>query len=213
VTYDLGCPSTSIADPSNEEQAVLKFEENGVTNVTAAYMAGSFSTFTTIAEQQRFKPKYGLPDEAVVAISYGSQHPDYQNLAGALAVTDSRYAEEHTAHLTPTAATLKCDSYFTSHGQPNLYQMGVITGANMGAMCDELWMFKAAVEHAPVLSREALAPGLQSARSVDFSYPFSPNDFSGYHVTFGGQYWRTIEFLSSCSCWQVIDPVFRQQYH
>lgn len=178
----------------------------------AVTMAGSFSNFTSIAEQQGFKPKYGLPDEAIIAISYGSQHPDYNNIAGAIAITDSRYGEEHTHSLTPTAATSKCNSYFTSHGQPTLYQMGVITGANMGVMCDELWMFKAAVEHSPQLSPAALGAGLQAAKSVDFSYPLSPNDFSGCHVTYGGEYWRPTEFMSSCTCLQVVDPNFHPSY-
>jgi hypothetical protein len=212
VPYDLGCPADSFASPGDEEQAVLKFQQAGVTNVTTEYMAGSFSNFTTIAEQQGFKPKYGVPDEAIIDISYGSQHPNYNNIAGAIAITDSRFGEEHTPSLTPTPATAKCNSYFTSRGQPTLYQMGVLTGANMGVMCDELWMFKAAVEHAPVLSPTALAAGLQAARSVDFSYPLSPNDFSGNRVTYGGEFWRPVEFMTSCTCWQVIDPTFHPSY-
>lgn len=205
VTYDLGCPSAGIADPSSMEQAILKFASAGVTNVTIADMAGSFSNFTTIAQQQGFHPKYGIPDETVIAISYGSQHPDYNNIAGAIAITASRYGEERTPGLAPSAATSRCNAIFEAHGQPALYQQGVIVGANDGAMCDQLWMFKAAVEHAPVLSREALAAGLQAARSIDFSYPFAPNDFSGSHVTHGGEYWRTTEFMPTCSCWQAID--------
>ena len=212
VTYDLGCPSTSIASPGDEEQAVLKFKEAGVTNVTVAYMAGSFSNFTTIAEQQNFKPKYGIPDEAIIAISYGGQHPNYDNIAGAIGITDSSYGAERTPGLPVSAATARCNSYLTSRGQPTLYQMGVITGANIGAMCDELWMFKAALEHAPVLSQGALAAGLQAVKSLDFSYPFAPNDFSGHDVTWGGQYWRATEFMSSCTCWQAIEANFHSSY-
>ena len=93
-----------------------------------------------------------------------------------------------------------------------LYKQGTTIGHNKGAIRDRLWMFKAAGERTPVLSREALAAGLQAARSVDFSFPFSPNDFSGYHVTYGGQYWRADQFMPGCDCWQVVDPNFYPSY-
>jgi hypothetical protein len=35
------------------------------------------------------------------------------------------------------------------------------------------------------------------------------DDFSGYHVTMGGgQYWREDKFMTSCNCWQLVDPTF-----
>jgi hypothetical protein len=208
VPYDAGCPSPPIPTPSAIEQAILKFQQAGVTNLTYADFAGGFSNFTTIAEQQGFRPKYGIPDDIIIAITYGNQHPDYNNIAGALAVTASRYGEERTPGMAPTPGTARCNAIYRAHGLPPVYgQFGLI-----GAICDEVLMFAAAVDHAPALSREAIGAGLQSARTVDFSYPFGPNDFSGYHVTTGGQYWRTDEFFTRCDCWQVVDPAFHPSY-
>lgn len=204
VRYDLGCPA-AFAAPSDLEQAILKFQQAGVTNVTWGISVGDFANFTTIAEQQNFRPKYGIGDDGTINVSYGSSHPDYNNIVGAVAITAGRYGEEHTPGMVPTGATARCNAIFAKAGLPPVYQQPIGAGGNI---CDQLWMFAAAVDHAPVLSQSALAAGLQAAKSVNFSYPQGPNDFSGYHVAYGGQYWRTDGFFAGCSCWRVIDPVF-----
>ena len=81
-----------------------------------------------------------------------------------------------------------------------------------GRICNNVGYFVAAVEHAPALTQDALAAGLQRARSVDFSFPEGPNDFSGNRVTHGGQFWRYDQFDRSCTCWKVVDPNFRPSF-
>ena len=147
-------------------------------------------------------------DEGVISTSYGNQHPDYDNIVGAIAVTGS-FGEERTPNMRPAAATKKCDALHRSHGRPPIYQQ---KGGFAGYICNQIWMFAAAVDHAPALDRTALAAGLQAARSVDFSWPQGPNDFSGPRVTSAGQYWRTAMFTKSCSCWRVLDARFRPSY-
>ena len=61
-------------------------------------------------------------------------------------------------------------------------------------------------------SAEALAVGLQRARSLDFSYPNGPNDFSGSQVTLGGEFWRVAQYFPDCSCWRVVDPAFHPNH-
>jgi hypothetical protein len=73
-------------------------------------------------------------------------------------------------------------------------------------------MFQAAVEHAPSLDQTSLAPGLQRAKSVEFSFPQGPNDFTGARTTTGGQFWRAAEFRLDCKCWQIPDPTFRPSF-
>src|SRR5439155_1390010 len=68
VTYDVGCPS-AFATPSDLEQAVLKFRQAGVTHVTTVDFLGDFGSFTHIAQQQGFKPKYIMGDR----VTYGGQ--------------------------------------------------------------------------------------------------------------------------------------------
>jgi hypothetical protein len=81
-----------------------------------------------------------------------------------------------------------------------------------GNACDQLWMLRAAVENAPAIRADALAAGLQRAKSVEFSYPQGPNDFSANRVTTGGQFWRVAQFVRSCKCWQLIDRDFHGSY-
>jgi hypothetical protein len=207
VTYDEGCPQPF--DPvSGLQEAVLKFEQSGVTNVTTAEFVGDFANFTTIAERQGFRPRYGLPDDSLVAISGGNQHPDFNNIANAITITASRDGEDKTPGMVPTAGTAKCNAIFQSHGLPSTYQQAPFAGN----ACDQVWMFAAAAGHAPALLPNALAAGLQASRSIDFSFPQGPNDFAGPQVTIGGQFWRTDQFMPSCECWRVIDPSFHPSY-
>jgi hypothetical protein len=106
----------------------------------------------------------------------------------------------------PTPATVRCDAILRKAGIAPTYQ------SMAGLACDELWMLKAAIEHAPAVRPDALAAGLQRARSVDFAYPGGPNDFSRPGTTTGGQFWRVAQFEPSCRCWRVIDPTFRPSY-
>jgi hypothetical protein len=204
----VGCPA-AFASPSDLEQAILQFQRAGVTNVTTTYFLGDFANFTNLAEQQRFRPQYGIGDDGTVNISYGSQHPDYANIQNAIAVTASRYGEERTPGLSPSAGTARCNAIFRSHGQPPVYGQPIGGG---GLVCDELWMFQAAADHAGALARAGLAAGLQASRSVDFSYPEGPNDFTGPRVTTGGEYWRVDQFQSGCTCWRVVDPAFHPSF-
>lgn len=205
VGYDLGCPNP-FASPSDLQQAVLKFQQNGVSHLTFINAVGDFTNFTNIAEQQRFRPKYGVPDEALISISYGNQRPNANNIDGAVAVTASRDGEERTPGFQPSAGTLRCDAILKAGGRPATYDQETAAGNS----CSQMWMFKAAIENAPSMEPTALVAGLQRAKSVEFSYPQGPNDFSGDRVTTGGQFWRTAVFSKGCACWRVPDPNFRR---
>jgi hypothetical protein len=204
VAHDVGCPS-SYDSPSDLESAILNFQQNRVTHVTIIDDTADFANFTTIAQGQGFTPKYGFGDEGEVAIAYGSQKPNYQNIANAIAIITYRYGEEHTPGYPLSAATQKCNAIFAAANLPPVYQQPIGEG---GIACDLLWLVQAAINHAPALERAALAAGLQAAGSVDFSYPYGPNNFTAPHTTTSGEYWRTDQFLESCDCYQVVDPTF-----
>ena len=204
IRYNLGCPS-AFASPADIQQAVLTFQRNQVSHVTTAYALGDFASFTKIAEQQRFRPKYGLPDETLIPISYGNMRADPRNLAGAIAITASRNGEEHTPGMTPSAGSARCNGIMTSRGLKTVYDEP--TGA--GNACSLLWIFQTAMQNAPSLDRTSFAQGLNRARSVEVSYPQAPNDFSGTRVMTGGQFWRAAQYILECECWRVTDPAFQ----
>jgi hypothetical protein len=207
TTYDLGCP-TAFASPSDIAQAVLKFQQAGVTHVTPIDMVGDLGNFTNVAEQQRFRPRYGFGDDAVIQLTYGGQHANFDNIAGATAITASAAGEDRTPGTTPSAGTVKCNAVLAAAGRPSVYQQDYLAGQ----ACDLVWMFQAAAEHAPALQQAALAAGLRRAGSVEFSFPEGRNDFSGDRVAHAGQYWRAAEFHTTCNCWQLLDHDFHPTY-
>jgi hypothetical protein len=209
VTYNLSCPS-AFASPSDLEQAVLQFQRAGVTHVTNDWMDANLPTFTNIAEQQGFRPKYGLPDEGLIVLNASNNHPNYANMAGAIAISGDRWAEMSTPGYVPSAGTQKCNAIFAAHGQPPMYRAN--DAGNSGWACDGIWELAAMIDHAPALHRNALALGLQAAGSVDMSFPTGPNDFRGAKVTVGDQFWRAAEFLESCTCWRANDQTWHPAF-
>jgi hypothetical protein len=207
VTYNFGCPAV-FASPSDIQAAVLKFRQNNVTRITAHQIVGDFANFSNVAQQQGFHPKYGLPDESIIDVAYGSQAPNPDNIKDAIAIAQGRSGEERTPGAQPSGGTAKCNAIYQAHGLPPTYKLA--PGA--GYVCSQLWMFQAAIANAPAVHPAALAAGLQKAKSVDVSYPAGPNDFSGTRQTTGGQFWRVAQFKGDCKCWQVIDPTFHPSY-
>jgi hypothetical protein len=191
--------------PADIQQAILKFKEAGVTNVTMANLGGEMASWTSVAQQQGFKPKYGLPDDGIIGSSYGKSAPNYDNLTGAVIITSGSQAEDRTPGIAPSAGTTSCSKALEAGGGPSVLKVSVI----IGGVCNTIAMLKAGLEKAPAISRENLAVGLKAAGSIPFSYPDGPNDFSGDKVVTGGQYWRPVAWMTACKCWQVTDPVFR----
>lgn len=204
--FDVGCNTTT--PPSTLQQAIVQFEENHVAYVTEINDQGDVANFTTIAAKQDFKPNYLLPDDGIVPIVTGAQKPDPNNFNGAIAITPDRFGEEFTPGSVPTPATKRCDAIMTAAGQPTTYKSP--DGA-AGQICDNIWMLAAAIGHAPVLQRNALAAGLQIAGSVAYSFPYGPNSF-GRGVNYGGEAWRVDKFSATCACFQVIDPTFHPPF-
>jgi hypothetical protein len=205
VPYNVGCPAV-FANDADLAQAVLTFQRRGVTHVTAGNFQGDVARFTDTAEQQGFRPKYGFPDEALLSIASGSRAPNPDNIANALGITLGREGENNTPGMTPTAGTQRCNAYRAAAGLKPVYAVP----ANAGHACDQLWMLQAALGQAPDLSPAGLVAGLQRARSIDFSFPQGPNDFTAQGTTTGGQFWRAARFTPECDCWRVIQRDFRQ---
>jgi hypothetical protein len=173
--------------------------------VTTGFFVGDFASFTNIAEQQRFRPRYVVADDQLITVSYGNMRPNYTNINGAVAISAARSAEETTPGMKPTAGTRRCDAIFARHGIAPTYKLPYAGGNT----CDQVWMFAAAVDHAPALQANALAAGLQSTGSIDFSFPQGPNRLGVQGGTTGGQFWRYTAFTTRCNCWRVTDPTFR----
>jgi hypothetical protein len=208
VPYNVGCPAT-FASEADLAQAVLTFQREGVTHVTTANFVGDMFRFTGHAEQQRFRPRYGLPEEALVSISSSrTRAPNPDNMANALAITLSREGENHTPGMAPSGGSMRCNGYLKNAGLRPTWESHSIAGN----ACNQLWMLQGALSRATELSRTALQPGLQRTASIDFSFPQGPNEFTGRNVTTGGQFWRVVQFMRDCDCWRVIQRDFRRGF-
>ncbi|MHB8463633.1 MAG: type 1 periplasmic-binding domain-containing protein [Acidimicrobiales bacterium] len=208
VTYDVGCPS-GFASPSDIQQAILKFKNAGVTHMTAVDFTADWTVFTKTAQQQGFKPKWGIPDEGQVAISKGNLAPDYDNIADAIAITGLGWGQDNTT-LPLSPGTVRCNAIFKAANRPDVYHQQVGSG---GVACSHIWTFKAAVEHEPSLGRAMLAQGLQNAGLIQISWPNGDNtQFRPGRNTAGGGFWRPLQFFRSCTCWKPIDPTFRPSF-
>jgi hypothetical protein len=205
VEYSVGCPN-DLANPADLQAAVLTFQRAGVTHVTTLGMLGDMSNFTNIAEQQKFRPHYVQPDDGIISVSYGSQGPNPANFANAIAIVTNRGGEERTPGMTLTPGTVRCNGYFKAKGLKPVWDQPYA----IGNACNQLLMLKASMDNAAALRPDALAAGLQKAKSIDFSYPQGPNDFAAVpHTTTGGQFYRTAQFYEDCACWKLIDRDFK----
>lgn len=208
LTHDAGCPA-GFDSPSDIEQAILSFKSAGVTHVIEVQDPLDFPNFTSVAQQQGFHPKYGLAEDGTIPVTYTNLHPDYQNIANAIVIDQHRWGEERTPGMVPSAGTARCNAIFVPHGQQTVWQQSGGVGGNI---CNSLWLFQAAIDNAPTLERSSLAAGLQATKSIDFSFPWGPSDFSAPRTTYGDQFWRVDQFMPGCTCWQLVDPTFHPSF-
>jgi hypothetical protein len=208
-TFDLGCNGL-FSPPSVISQSILQFQQAGVTHVTFINDERDFANYTKIAQQQHFNPKYGFSDETQVAVTYSNNGPDLDNIDGATVVDNTAVGEEHTPGMAPTASTMKCLAIFGMKlSYPVANWSDAQTASSYGGYCSQLWEFKAMVEHAPALQRNALAAGLQAARSIDTAYAIGPVNWSAPRTTWGGQFWRVNQFFKNgCGCWRLVDKTW-----
>lgn len=209
--FDLGCP-TGYAAPPTLAQAVVQFKRDGVSTVTFMEPGDpDLPNFTRTASAQLYKPHYLLPDDGLLLdTDHNSSGPDPSNFSGAVAITPNQYgALNNSPALQVSAATKTCDKALTSRGLPDTEHSA---GGVAGVDCDLAWLFAAAAAHAPVLAQNQLAAGLQRAGSVPFSYPGGPNSLNSSDSTTGGEFWRTVAFNGSCSCWNVTSPTFHPSF-
>ncbi|HET6964156.1 MAG TPA: hypothetical protein VFH58_05245 [Acidimicrobiales bacterium] len=206
-TYNLGC-SSAFASPAAVEQAVLKFKSDGVTTATIDDDIADGQNISNIANQQGFKPAWILPDYGEVAVqNSSSEHPNASEFDGAMAITAGQYGAIGS-NLPETAATRQCDQVMTSHGLPAVYQS---PDQFAGSTCGQVWMLVAALRHSGV-NPTAIPAGLQAARSVDMPFPLGPNDFSVPGTTWGGEFWRPLNYSAACQCWKVTNPTWSPSF-
>ena len=208
VTYNFGCPVGIYVSPSDIAQAALRFQQNGVTHVLT-HGASDWFQFSRVAQQQGYKPKYGVSDQSTSFSSYGTNGPEWNNIDGSVLISNYRFNEERTPGNVPTDATERCARIMRARGQPHPYNQKI---GMSGVACNQLWFFANAANHAPELKRTALAAGLNRGGPIDFAYPYGPSTFPTPKTTYHGNFWRPQVAYASCNCWRVADFMFQPTF-
>ena len=208
VTNEFSCPSSGFASPSDMSNFATQDNLAGVSNLVVVTGGGSFKEFTAAAKGQGYKPIYLNSDyDGFLVTATGSTGPDPTNFDGTIATTDSKFGEFSTPGLTDPA-TQACIALFARHNLPSSYITGSYLG---GANCNTFQLFAAAAAHDPGLTKTGLVRGLAAVGRYNEVFPnadsvyTAPGPYTPAKVA-GGDFWWTIQFHASCTCWTVINP-------
>lgn len=205
VKYNVGC-TAGFTPPEATQQAVLKFKKAGVTRLIPMEMAVDFASFTRTAQAQQFKPEYGVSGyDGILDVTYGLLGPDFDNLEGSIAIAASGFGEDKS-DIKPDVGTKACDELMTGAGLEPVYQQLAGLG---GLACSQLWQLQAILDNVTEVSAAALPEGMSKAGPLPYSFPVGPTSNTDPRITFGGQYWRPLEFRGDCDCWQLTDNTFK----
>src|SRR3954452_15171072 len=91
--------------------------------MTDHQLVGDFSNFSNVDQQQGLHPKYGLPDESMIEVAYGSQAPNAANIVDSIAIAQGRSGEERTPGAVPSAGTARCNAIYAAHGIQPTYKL------------------------------------------------------------------------------------------
>lgn len=206
--FDFGC-TNGIPTPSDTAAAVLQFQRAGVTHVFDD--GGVYANFfSQQAAKQGFKPKYGLGDQATIALfSQSGLGPDADNFDGGLVITGTRYGEERTTGQKRSALTLRCDAAMRAKGLQGSWES---PNGFSGVACSMVAMFSNAANSSPGLLRSQLAGALRSLGKADLPYPAGPADFATTGGQNGGGYWRPTVFKKDCRCFRLYRSAFAPDF-
>jgi hypothetical protein len=211
---EFSCPSGGFASPSDMSNFATQDNLNHITNVVEVTGGGSFKEYSSAAQSQGYKPHYLVSNyNGFMVTATGGTGPDPNNFDGTVATTDTRFGEASTPGLTDPA-TQACIALFARHGLPASY----ITGSYLGGVnCNLFGLFAAAASHDPGLTRAGLAVGLGQVGRYDMAYSTAdsiyttPGSVTPVKVS-GGDFWWTVQFYASCTCWKVIDPTWHPTF-
>lgn len=215
VKNEFSCPSSGFASPSDMSGFATQDNLAHITNVAVVTGGGSFKEFSDAAAGQGYKPRYLVGNyQGFLVTATGPTGPDPNNFDGTIATTASRFGEDTTPGAPEGPATAACVADFTKHGLPASDVLGPYLG---GGVCNLFKLFAAAASHDTSLTRAGLAPALPAVGNFPEAFPQAdsvyraPGATTPVKVT-GGDFWWTIQFQASCTCWKVIDPTERPAF-
>jgi hypothetical protein len=207
--FNFSCPTGGFAPPNEMGQAVNQHRLDGVTHMIPLTGSGSFSTYTNIAQSQRFRPFYGIMEYGNIPTSQGgSQKANAENFNdNNIIITVTRRGSESPGQQLDEG-TKRCQGILAKAGLPPSH----VFQAGGGFVCSELWMAAAGIARAQSLTREQALPGLFNAGPVQLAYPAVDTTFRGPAKFFGGDSWWPIQYQGGCGCFRPLDPNRRPSF-
>ena len=106
---------------------------NRVEDVVTVALEGMRAAHGDLVEIN-LSPKYLFHENISISQTYASNHPDYQNLANAVAIANYRWGEETTPGVGLAPGTAKCNALYKARGEQPVYQQADHIG---GSACDD----------------------------------------------------------------------------
>jgi hypothetical protein len=198
--YRFSCPGGGFGSASDASAAVVQHRQDGVTNVIPVTGGGSFKSYSNVAAQQGYKPKYTALDyNGQFITTTGATGPDPDAFDGSIGVTTTKIGMASSGFT--DAATEACKAVFKRHG---VNADWVTSGYMGGNTCDYWNVFAAAGDKTTSLTRTSLGQGLGQVGRLAMAYAFQDAVYKPGKLT-GGDFSWLVQYRKSCNCWKVID--------
>lgn len=187
--------------------AVIHHRQVGVNVVLPAIDPIALNTYTQIAQQQGYHPRYAVSDFVSQIGAEGNVNA--ANFDGAIGFTATRAGSLNTG-LPLDPGTQRCSQIATSHGLRGY--VNETSDSILGAYCSSLWIFRAAASSGQGLTRAGLAANLARAGTVPLAAAAVDAVFGSPGKTWGGDFIRPVQWHAACTCWKAMTPAFRSPF-
>jgi hypothetical protein len=194
-------PTDASAQPAYKN-AVLRFRADGITHVLFTSASSPFQ-FMADAESQQYYPRYGLGSKNSPSTLQGISSASAQH--GAMGIGWQPMNDVDAAHDpgTISARQALCLKLQKDAGQNTSARATAVFGL---WYCDNLFLLRDALLHAPSFSPAGFRQGAESLTSFEVASTFrsilGPNRLHD-----GASAYRVFAFKDACSCYQYVSPV------
>lgn len=190
------------------QNAVLSFKTQGITHVIIVDEKGVLTLLATAAaENQNYRPRYGLNSQNGLTVIAGQVPPGQLNRAVGIGWFPQLDVPER--ELPPNAGRERCLATFSKHGEEpaNANNAGVMVG-----ICERINFVKAAVEAGlPDITAESFARGAESLGSSFPSAMGLRNNIFGPGRHAGAGYYRHVRYDRECNCFHYTSKPIRDR--
>lgn len=188
------------------QSAVLRFKSQGITHVLIVEANALLTLlFTRSAENQDYRPRYGLNSQNGPTAIAGNVPP--AQFRRAIGVGWAPQLDVPASELPANAARDRCFAMYAKEGQK---PADANNGAIMAGICERMEFLKAAVEAGgPDVTIDSFARGAEALGDSFPSYTGLGNNVFGPGRHAGGAFYRLLAHDADCHCFHYTSPPAR----